>query len=235
MARYSRKRRYSGRRRKYRRRNGGRYLKRFRRTLRRLNIGPPEKKFVDTNYVNAIADYIQLTTLARSLNTIGQGDTSSTRDGDKVMQVSHLCRCFVERRDTTAPDSVTKQVIIFRLVVFVDKINTGPNPPMVQDVFQASNILAPLNMDSESRTRFKIIKDMFFHLGNQITNNNVSTVKFFKFYNKKKRVMTWNSNSITQTWPKCNGLWFFLLCDSLMASGSEPLFTMWNRIRYTDL
>lgn len=139
-------------------------------TARRVNrlTKSIEHKFSIQNYSTALVNggVVQL------LSGIAQGDTGSTRDGDKISIKSIKIRGQIKWTPIGGTPANTPS--FFRLVVFRDKQQIADTAPSVADVVSGGNASSLYSLTYYQMKRFKILKDMTLTL-NPPNSINVAT------------------------------------------------------------
>ena len=110
---------------------------------------------------------------AVALNTVGVGNTSTTRLGNKVTMKNLLIRGFVYRPSTDLLGA------FYRVIVLYDRSPNGAMPAIL-DVFNTDSILAPLGKKKPGR--FAILKEF------EVNLDSVTHFIPFKFYLDLARV-----------------------------------------------
>jgi len=191
--------------------------------VKQLILSTQEVKFIDTAlYATAATTTAQQFAIA----SIPQGDTDSTRDGDRV-KLQHLeFRFDTYLQGTGGTNDFTNTV---RLTFYQYRPMSSGSHPVIADIYQDSNSVAqaptfsPVNWDN--RADFKILYDNRFLLsGNGPSLVGVNVVRI-----PLKGSIQWvsGSNTVGQ-----NQLFYIISSDSLVAS--HPLFNIKTRVTYTD-
>ncbi len=155
------------------------------------------------------------------LNAVEQGDTDTTRDGDKI----HCT--FVSIRGCVAIDnsSVALKVNTFRIILLIDKsVTIGSAGDVLEQV--NINVTPGQPYKHDRKQQFSVLKSMFFSIG-----GGGSSVRSFVI-NKKLNMNTQfnaGTNNITQ-----NCLALLVISDEVSASGTKPTLDYSSTVYYTD-
>lgn len=122
-----------------------------------------ELHYKDTTLTGSIGSTMQF----NGLTLISQGDTDTTREGNKILAHDVYGRFEVVKHDTAVND-------IVRIVLLVDKEQDG-TVATGADLLQTVSVYSPLNQVDGKR--FVIIKDWTFPL---TTDRPVRVIKFYK-------------------------------------------------------
>jgi len=191
--------------------------------VKQLIVSTQEVKFIDTaNFA------LSATTTAQqfAIASIPQGDTDSTRDGDRVKLKDLEFRFDTYLQGTGGTNDFTNTV---RLTFYQYRPMSSGAHPVIADIYQDSNALAqsptmtPFNWDN--RADFKVLYDRrFFLSGNGPALVGEQAVKI-----PLKGSIQWTSGSNTVGQ---NQLFYIISSDSLVAT--HPVINIKTRVTYTD-
>lgn len=171
----------------------------------------PEWKYIDT----AVFGTITTTATVFPLTAISQGDTDTSRTGDKVTLKSFLMRLNIT-------PNATAGINFLRILALIDKQNNAVAPTAAQILQNSTTTYSPLNDDWGKR--FKVFYDRTFTVDTDATGGQVE-----KTYRKLRNVVIEYPG--TGTVPNTNGVYILMLADQ-PTDGPAVIGTV--RIRYTD-
>ncbi len=162
----------------------------------------------------------------RTLSTMAQGDSSSTRTGLKVS-----AKILYLKFGITWSAGVAPSAGVCRMLVILDKNSQGVAPAL-GDVLESGGTLSQYNNINEGR-RFVIIYDKIFNNGNSSSTADTDRAIHVKIPINRN---IWYLNSgATPTTLGRNQLYILGIGDSTIASGNAPAVTYNSRLYYEDL
>ena len=133
------------------------------------------------------------------LNQIGKGDSTDTRDGNRVILTSVQLRAYFINGASTSH--------IARMLIVWDKVPNSTIFTMVDLLNDTISNPYISNTRTTSKQRFKILKDKTFVL--PISANNNKYISYYKRLNKK---VVYNDDTLD---PMTGGLYMVLLSDAV--------------------
>lgn len=186
--------------------------------LKKVNkiIRNTEKKFVDVD--DSI--FISNTFTIIPLTLVGQGDTASSREGNKIVFSS------MEMKYTLKIGSAASQTRCRILIVKDKQVNESlfTANDLLQSSAQGTAIVSPKNLDN--MFRFVILYDKVHSLQN--TGTSVNFAKMFKRMNMPARYLS-TGGAITNI--ASNGLFLVALSDE---TTNTPALSYYIRTRFID-
>lgn len=170
-----------------------------------------ETKYLDTT-INGGFNNAGIVT---SLNTIGQGDTNITRNGDSIKPLFISCRGQL---------AVGSDDNIVRVMLVLDKQNRGA-APAVTDILESAHPMSHQNMDN--MRRFVILEDKLFRL-----ETNVEKQPFELKKNFTNLHLYYSDGDADAAALKDNALFSVFIADT--DPGTDPqVYAIW-RLGFTD-
>jgi len=155
------------------------------------------------------------------LTNIGQGDTSSTRDGDSIKITAIHLKGIVALHTSAA----TSQ---YRVMLILDKQTNGAiynASDVLEDTTAVDNLISPLNLDN--KYRFRVLMDKLITLSNGGGNESVTWQRHIKLNQHIRFGGTAGTIADLNTYSL-----------SLMVMSNEPTnvpnHSIYSRIRYVD-
>lgn len=241
MARFYRRRGYKRRRIGFRRRRrygGRRYFRRFKRTLRRMAIGSPEKKF-DGTILQGTVPQVATGITPQLLTGITEGTDNNQRVGRRVMLTSLQIRfsTFGQRADST-----TDNTEIVRILLVLDKEYdaAGGSVPTLDDVLDLTTpgIYAFNDLQIQGTKRFHTLWDKTFVQYHQLQLGTVPdsypATKQHKYYKKMRKELYFNGQGDTVADAGKNAIWLFIF-KANPTNTYNVTIDGFTRIRFTDV
>ncbi len=148
---------------------------------------------------------------------IAQGDTVSSRDGQKIVVSDMFFRVQV-----THPSSDTNQIETIRLSIIQDKWQIADTAPTFLNIYDSVGPHSYLNITSFPG-RFNILRTKTFTLDkDQFTRRNIN------WFVRKKIIVRYNGTATTDI--AKNGVYLVSVMDSSPAAG--PTITWHSRVRW---
>lgn len=252
MAGYGRRRYYRRngfkRRRIGRRRYGGRkrYIRSFKRTLRRFAIGSPERKFDGTILTGTIPQVATGVT-PQLLTGITEGTDNNQRVGRRVMLTNLQIRFSTYGRRLADGAGPEQNAEIVRILLVMDREYdaAGGAAPTLDDVLDLSTpgIFAYNDLQIQGTKRFRTLWDKIFvqyHQsqpgpGNEFTDS-FPAVKQHKYNKKMRTTLFFNGQGDTVGDAGKNAIWLFIF-KQLPPGGVDYSVAIdgFTRIRFTDV
>lgn len=172
-----------------------------------------EYKYIDNSDTSVAMNTTASITL---INGVAQGDSSTTRDGIRIVMKSLDARFHLQSADATN---------ICRVLIIQDKQHNGSSP-VIGDILQ--NTSEPLSFLNKSNSkRFRTIYNGIF----SVSNSSPATVQ--DVVHKDLNIITmFEGSGATASTIKTNALYLVLLSDS--GAVSDPGLTYSIRIRFVD-
>ncbi len=160
------------------------------------------------------------------LNSIPQGDTAITRDGNVVSLRSLQGRFYVYNTSTTR-----SYMVRLLLVRVLRQDNTDLDVASdEQGVLRASNIYSLRNSEGVARINYNILMDKTFIVGSLLTTSTpINDRKLIKFYKKWKKTLKCKFSDEQTSQPRTNSLYLVFLADAASATISYEC-----KVRFTD-
>ncbi len=162
----------------------------------------------------------------RTLSTMAQGDSSSTRTGLKISAKNLYLKFGITWSAGVAPSAG-----VCRMLVILDKNSQGVAPALT-DVLEQGSTIAQYNNINEGR-RFVIIYDKIFNNGN--SSSTADTDRAVHVIIPINRNIWYLNSGATPTALGRNQLYILGIGDSTIASGNAPAVTYNSRLYYEDL
>ncbi len=167
----------------------------------------------DTQFNAAVTN----TAVSHLVTNISQGDDYNARQGRKIRLKSIQCSGSCTMHATATNTRV-------RMVLFMDKMNTGTAPTLTDIV---SDTVALRNNQPNMMARYKIFWDKHIVM-TQITDANTPE-RIFKYYKKVDIPVTFSGTAGTDEGK--NSFWCLLISDE--STNSPTVVQNW-RVRYRD-
>lgn len=190
--------------------------------------GRDELKTIDTGLIT-FASLDNANGNFQLLNGVDTGTDYTNRIGRKIIAKSLLLRFQWYPLSATTTDSNGDAL---RMIIFCDEQANGV-APIVTDILQTANYLAPLNLSN--RGRFKIIKDKLISMpgwtnaAGALVNGN-AVPKVGKVFKTMSLPVIFNGTGATVGSIQTNSM--YILC--LPASNATTGFTFNSRVRFID-
>lgn len=171
------------------------------------------------------------------LNKCAAGDTSSTRDGRKIVVKSVQLRGGLHPTDTSTLDHSV------RIILFVDKQNNNNDPvgaaaaaTTEMGLVLASNTETISMLNSTTAGRFQIIKDWTLFIPGYAAGTGVSNPKSwkdFKYFKKLELPTHYSGTTDSAGVINDNALYIAMYSDAATGTGSR--IDMEARVRFLDV
>ncbi len=206
------------RKRRFRKRNKGSSAGKL--ALRKINkiMKNTEKKFIDTDSASVSAG---TTVLIEPLTLIGQGDTSSSREGNKVVfNTIQMKYSWKLSTSTTVGNRC-------RVMIIMDKQTNGAvftAGDLLQTTGVGQVILSPLNLDGAFR--FRVLYNKVHTL-----SPNGSEVQYRSVFKKINIPARYSGSGGSQTNILSAGIYVLYVSDT---GSNSPTFSHYSRLRFID-
>lgn len=213
--------RIKGRRRQHRR-GGAKLNVRQKKQVKRLITSRQEKKFFISN---TSSWPVSTTPSVFQLSVIPQGDTDTSRDGDRLM----ITKVYVRGYWTFSNDLYNT----IRLIFFQWKPNTTPAATDILLAGPSASVDTVSQYNHDNRQLYKIMWDKFYHIeGNGTTSSQPLTSTgirpFHAILHMPNKQLQYVAGSTTGT----NQFYYLAVTDSSVTS--DPTLTMSVKFMFTD-
>ncbi len=160
-----------------------------------------------------------------NINTMAQGDTVSTRTGDRIQQTKLTLRLICS--------TFTDSTIVWRVIVFTDKRQVSGSSPSVTTVLQSDSAISAYNIDTADR--WIIHRDLMFTQNARFLNGDMSSAF-------KEDIHIGQQAGYAGGTLNMNGLYVLITCDvpSAGSMSGKPLASdaatrFSTDLRFTDV
>lgn len=198
--------------------------------IRKVVRGMSETKHLDlgiagTTPVGGTSQIVQLT-------NIDQGDTESTRDGDRVILKSFSMKGHI----ITDPDATNDTIC--RIIIFQTRNNIKGTAPVVTDVLATDNVSAIRSWDDRKDIRVYYDKRFIIPMaysGALDATPDIQKWTLVEYYKKYKRGMkvTYDGTGGGSADAEWGHFWIILMTNQ--GAGFQPLWTLETRMCYCDI